>query len=63
MVRPGDAAELQAAIQRLLDDSGLTRRLGEAARRTVLASYSASSVSSQYAQLFQRLGPNGRATN
>ena len=39
LVEPGDADALAESIERLLADEPLSRRLGEAARRTVLASH------------------------
>jgi glycosyltransferase involved in cell wall biosynthesis len=39
LVEPGDAEALAAGIERLLADEPLARRLGEAARRAVLASH------------------------
>jgi glycosyltransferase involved in cell wall biosynthesis len=39
LVPPGDAEALCAALQRLLDDPSLARRLGQAGRRSVVARY------------------------
>ena len=57
LVRPRDAAQLEAAIDRLLRDRALAARLGIAARATVLERYSASRVAGEYAELFARLVP------
>lgn len=46
LVPPGDAAALAAALQRLLVDPALRRRLGEAARRTVEAEFDAATEAS-----------------
>ena len=39
LVRPGDADALVAGMKRMLDEPALRQRLGEAARREVLARY------------------------
>jgi glycosyltransferase involved in cell wall biosynthesis len=55
LVRPRDAAQLEAAVDRLLSDRALAARLGTAARATVLERYSASRVAGEYAELFAGL--------
>jgi glycosyltransferase involved in cell wall biosynthesis len=55
LVPPGDSAALRAALVRVLDDPGLRARLGDAARQTALARYSAEAVTREYAGLFEAL--------
>ncbi|TFH41573.1 MAG: glycosyltransferase family 1 protein, partial [Lysobacterales bacterium] len=47
LVAPGGAAELKGALLRVLMDSGLAARLGGAACESVLANYSAESITRQ----------------
>jgi glycosyltransferase involved in cell wall biosynthesis len=55
LVPPGDSAALRAALVRVLDEPGLRDRLGDAARLTALAKYSAEAVTREYAGLFAAL--------
>jgi glycosyltransferase involved in cell wall biosynthesis len=55
MVRPGNAAELQAALERLLTDPESAAPLGEAARRTIVANFSAKSITRRYMDSFRQL--------
>ncbi len=52
LTEPGDAAGLRAAIGNLLGDAPLRRRMGEAARRHVLAECAMPVVARRYAELF-----------
>lgn len=50
-----DGQALAAALERLADDEGLRRRLGQAARRTAAEKYSLQSVAGRYLELYQTL--------
>lgn len=50
-----DARQLALAISRLLDDSGLARRMGDAARLHVRKQYSMEACRKRYLALFERL--------
>ena len=52
LVPPGNATALRAALSRLFGDPGLATGIGEAARQTALAGYSAESVTRRYVELF-----------
>ncbi|HEY2590517.1 MAG TPA: glycosyltransferase, partial [Steroidobacteraceae bacterium] len=56
LIRPGDIAELAAALQRLLADAGLRARLGSAARATIEAGFSLGASLERLAEIYQRLG-------
>ena len=49
---PGDEAQLQAALVRLLTDAGLRQRLGEAARRRAQTEFSAAVMTDAYERAF-----------
>ena len=55
MVPPGDPHALAAAINRLLADESLRRRLGEAARCRAEAEFSHTHMLDQTLALYQRL--------
>jgi glycosyltransferase involved in cell wall biosynthesis len=55
LVEPGDSASLAAALLRLLGDSELVRRYGEAARRHVEQHYAFSSVMRRHIELYTEL--------
>ena len=59
LVPPGDAPALAGAIERLVEDDALARRLAAAARRTVEERYSAQRMADGYAALFQELAGEG----
>ncbi len=54
LVPPSDAAGLEAAIARLMDEPDLARRLGRAGRRHVLAEYELSRNTAELAAIFRR---------
>lgn len=56
LVPPGDVPALAARWQQLLNDEGLARRMGEAARRRVEQSFSAEAVLPQVERLYQTMG-------
>lgn len=57
LVPPGDSAALTAAIERALSLSPEEKqRMGDAARRTVVAGYSVEAMTEAYLALFARLG-------
>ena len=53
LVPPGDRAALAAAVSRLAADSALRRRLGQAARKTVLEHFSLSAAASSLERLIK----------
>jgi glycosyltransferase involved in cell wall biosynthesis len=55
LVEQGDPATFRDALTRVLRDPVLARRLGEAARNTVLANYAAPRLADRYAELFRSL--------
>jgi glycosyltransferase involved in cell wall biosynthesis len=60
LVDPTDADALARAIERLITDGALARRLGEAARREVVERYDLSTVVTREIALLRTLGA-GRA--
>ncbi len=55
LVRPGDFAGLAKSIMRLLSDSGLRKRMGEAGRRIVDPAFRAETMVREISTLYQRL--------
>lgn len=55
LVDPVDIDELEKKLSRLIDDSALRERLGDAARRRIESGYSIAYTARQYVQLFQKL--------
>lgn len=55
LVRPDDAESLAHSLLGLLDDPGLRRRLGAAAREDVLERYALPRVAQRYSELYTRL--------
>lgn len=55
LVNPGEFRDLHKAMLRLIEDPVSAVRLGRAARDTVVARYSARTVTQQYVDLFSRL--------
>lgn len=53
--QPGSAPALAAALQRLQEDPGGARQMGEAGRRLVLEHYTVEKMVDKYLQLYQRL--------
>jgi glycosyltransferase involved in cell wall biosynthesis len=52
LVPPADAAALEGALERLLTDDGLRRRLGRAARATIEARFGWPEIGRRYEELF-----------
>jgi glycosyltransferase involved in cell wall biosynthesis len=55
LVRPGDAAVLAAALERLLADPGLARRLGAAGAARVAERFLAEQMVSAYEALYREI--------
>jgi glycosyltransferase involved in cell wall biosynthesis len=55
LVRPGDPHALAAAVRSLLDDADRRTRLVEAARRTVLSSFTAAVMASRYEHIYDEV--------
>ncbi|UMR28362.1 glycosyltransferase family 4 protein [Massilia sp. MB5] len=56
LVQPGDVDGLAERLARLLEDDGLARRMGEAGRRKVLASFATQAVLPRLEQMYFDLG-------
>lgn len=56
LVLPGDVAALSSALDRLLSDEGLRRRMGEAARNKVESTFSTEQILPQIERLYHELG-------
>lgn len=63
VVQPGDHQQLHDALQRLLKDTGLATRLGQAGWQTVQDSYSAAIVSQKYIELFHEVVQTSSVTS
>jgi len=61
LVDPGDIRSLSEAVARLLEDSGLAARMGQAARRRVEASFSPESMARGFMEFFDEV-LNGRGS-
>jgi glycosyltransferase involved in cell wall biosynthesis len=61
LVEPRDSAGLERALLRVLEDAMLARRLGERAWQVVQERYAGERIAGQYADLFRRIGVQGRA--
>lgn len=61
LVPAGDPAALAAAVRRLLDDSALASRLGEAARVSIPPRFTLEAMIAGYAELYQSLAGWNRA--
>jgi glycosyltransferase involved in cell wall biosynthesis len=55
LVEPGDVPGLRSAIDRLLADSGLRRRLGQQARAHVLENYTSEIMARRYLELYDQV--------
>jgi L-malate glycosyltransferase len=55
LVPPNDAGKLAAAIDRLLKNPGLARRMGEAARRRARERYSREAMVERFTEFYERL--------
>lgn len=55
LVKPGDAATLAQAIQRLLAEPELRRRMGENGRRRVDPAFRAETMATQIAEVYAKL--------
>ncbi|MAT72662.1 MAG: hypothetical protein CMJ58_24545 [Planctomycetaceae bacterium] len=60
LARPGDAAALAEAIDRLTGDPGMAIRLGASARQRVLQAYRSDRCAERHGQLYASLLENGR---
>jgi glycosyltransferase involved in cell wall biosynthesis len=56
LVEPEDAASLAGALERLLNDPNLRRRMGEAGRKRYEASFTARQMTRRYEKLYLREG-------
>ena len=56
LVPPGDSQALATAIRRLVGDAGLRRRLGSAARRTLIAKFTADRMARGIDEVYAELG-------
>ncbi len=59
LVPPGDAVALADALERLMADDALRRRMGAAARRTIEARFSFTAAIDAYRSLYRRLLDHG----
>jgi glycosyltransferase involved in cell wall biosynthesis len=55
LVPPGDPQALAQAIQKLIEDPQMARRLGDAARQAAFERFSAEAMAERYMQLYERL--------
>lgn len=63
MVPPGDGDALQSALVRLLSDEELRQRMGESARRRVLAEYTVERMVERTVEVYERASADGSAVN
>lgn len=56
LVPPGDDAALEAAVRRLLASPDLRQKLGEAARRHVVARYESTAMADEWLRLYEAVG-------
>jgi glycosyltransferase involved in cell wall biosynthesis len=56
LVEPGDVEGLTRALARLLEDTGLRQRLGEAARKTVETRFALGQALGQLSEIYRRFG-------
>lgn len=62
LVPPGDAAALSSRLRQLLEDQGLNVRMGRQARRTIEQRYDARIVGPAFADTWERMTTDGRAS-
>ena len=63
LVAPGDVEALAAAIARLMSDSRLRQRLGEAARETIATRFSLNTAVERLLEIYRRFGLEPRAAS
>lgn len=63
IVPVGDVAALEAALERLLDDESLRRRLGKHARKTVSVHYSLDQTADLVGEIYEACGVKRRESN
>jgi glycosyltransferase involved in cell wall biosynthesis len=62
LARPGDVDRLGDLVRTLIDDAGLRRRLGDAAKARCLSEFEIGEVAPRYLQVYEEMAGRPRAS-